>query len=910
MRKSGSLRALLSLLLLVLFSACVRGDEPRTETLGTHHDAVIRSFAVGSLVIPMDNTYQNNGTLKAFGLVYRLLSNGIPVHWTIQTGKAAGAVDFTASGTNLQTGAVITSYGYKGGPFIIDAADRTAALPFITAWHLTNVTTVHSMTAAFSADVRRTLTAAPRIAVFVDGNEIIAFRYLNAAGIPDSTGKAWPVAAAVTYPTFPDVLQPAAIRGTALGGTPDGALLRTDGTPAWCQITSMHYNAPADNEVVREVRAWLASGPSTHAFMECEATQTFENSTNGHFLTTNGIVDDGATPTPLTNRVPDSAFAQLDGTFAAVNGSTNSIGLATGSTFYTSDVVLFNLSTAPTTQRIVWMTGNLDGDTTKGKVSYLAGHEYTTTLPISTNASTNGVRLFLNSLFESNCASSTGAPALTFTKSAPATTSGSTITFTLAYSNAGPGVADSVVITDTVPTGTTFVSATAGGTLAAGVVTWTIGNLKAGASGSVSFTVSVATDGTYTNTAKLAYKVSLTPKSLDSNTTSTIRSTVVPDAGTDTGTDTGVVDTGSADTSVTDTGGAGDTSVGDTTDAALDSDGDGLTDIDETAAGTNPFDADSDDDGVPDGSEPKWNEDTDGDGLINALDPDSDDDGLYDGTELGLGCDGKDTDKSKKHCRADADAGKTKTDPLKKDTDGGGVSDGSEDANLDGAIDAGETDPTTGHGSDDATVVDTDKDGLSDALEKFLGSNPNDADSDDDGLPDGEESNPSDDTDGDGKINVLDPDSDGDGLFDGTERGKGCGDSATDTSKGTCIADADPSTKTGVLTPDTDKGGVKDGDEDTNHNGKIDPGERDPNDPKDDFPVTDGGTDGGIDGSIDATSGDTGGNETGVNADDGTLEGGGCGCTVPGTSEKDDRLVLPMLLGAALLVVRRRRHAA
>jgi hypothetical protein len=60
---------------------------------------------------------------------------------------------------------------------------------------------------------------------------------------------------------------------------------------------------------------------------------------------------------------------------------------------------------------------------------------------------------------------------------------------------------------------------------------------------------------------------------------------------------------------------------------------------------------------------------------------------------------------------------------------------------------------------------------------------------------------------------------------------------ATSTSNGQCIADADPTT-TGVLDPDTDRGGVKDGDEDTNKNGKVDPGERDPNNKADDSAKT------------------------------------------------------------------------
>ncbi|WP_437813561.1 isopeptide-forming domain-containing fimbrial protein [Sorangium sp. So ce1078] len=283
---------------------------------------------------------------------------------------------------------------------------------------------------------------------------------------------------------------------------------------------------------------------------------------------------------------------------------------------------------------------------------------------------------------------------------------------------------------------------------------------------------------------------------------------------------------GAIDEGETDPNDGGDDVVGD------DRDGDGLPDAVEEMIGSDPDDADSDDDGALDGQEPSPGEDTDGDGLINARDVDSDNDGLFDGTELGLACDNEATNAEAGHCRADADEGATRTNPLDADTDDGGVPDGQEDINLDGAIDEGETDPNLGE--DDATPADTDGDGLVDSLEETIGTDPNDADSDDDGVLDGEEPNFSDDHDGDGRINALDPDSDDDGLFDGTELGRDCADAATNPDADTCIADADPQTTTNPLDPDTDDGGVRDGDEDANHNGAIDEGETDPNDGDDD----------------------------------------------------------------------------
>jgi uncharacterized repeat protein (TIGR01451 family) len=687
----------------------------------------------------------------------------------------------------------------------------------------------------------------------------------------------------------------------------------------------MHYSPPADNEAVREVRLWLGSA-LTHAFMECHATTTFENSLNGRFLTTNGLAAE-ATGTPLTNRHPDSTFAQYDGTFTGVGGSVPAMGLPAGSAFYATDTVLVNVASAAPSSRIVWMTGFLDGDPAKGKVSYLGGHEYPAKLPISTSPQTNGIRLFLDSLFESGCADSVLQPKVTLAKTAPAVVSSGTLTYTISYTSSGPGTADSAVITDTIPAGATFASATGGGVLVGNVVTWNLGNLPAGASGSVTLTVNLPANATYSNAAELDYKVSLTPKSVTSNTVATTKTSVpiadvsvtvvdspdpvgsggalsytvnvsngggaaaaggsvtltlpagatfVSGAGTGwTCTAAGGVvtcttpslpvgaapaltivvtapagpatltSTVSATSTVADPTPGNNTIVITTTvgagpgpdggadggaDAgALDTDGDGLSDFVERAIGTDPLDADSDDDGVPDGAEPSYDADTDGDGLINALDPDSDNDGLFDGTEMGLDCANKGTNVSRGRCIADADHGATKTDPLDADTDKGGVRDGSEDANLNGRVDPGETDPTTGHGADDATVADTDKDGLSDALEKFLGSDPNDADSDDDGVVDGAEPNPSDDTDGDGLKNVLDADSDNDALFDGTEMGFGCSNPATNATRGRCRADADSgATKTSPLLRDTDHGGASDGSEDVNLNGVVDAGEQDP----------------------------------------------------------------------------------
>ncbi|NMB77054.1 MAG: DUF11 domain-containing protein [Myxococcales bacterium] len=123
-----------------------------------------------------------------------------------------------------------------------------------------------------------------------------------------------------------------------------------------------------------------------------------------------------------------------------------------------------------------------------------------------------------------------------------------------------------------------------------------------------------------------------------------------------------------------------------------DPDGDGLTNAQEAALGTDPDDADSDDDGLSDGEEESAF-------VTDPLDFDSDDDGLSDGQEAGRSDGIPDPDGGGPLGGTDAsiflpDADPTTTtDPTNPDSDGDGLSDGTEDADHNGRVDTGETDP-------------------------------------------------------------------------------------------------------------------------------------------------------------------------------------------------------------------------
>ncbi|MBL8681650.1 MAG: hypothetical protein JNK05_20955, partial [Myxococcales bacterium] len=81
-------------------------------------------------------------------------------------------------------------------------------------------------------------------------------------------------------------------------------------------------------------------------------------------------------------------------------------------------------------------------------------------------------------------------------------------------------------------------------------------------------------------------------------------------------------------------------------------------------------------------------------------------------------------------------------------------------------------------GAGSCRPIDTDMDGIPDLVETAIGTNPMNADSDMDGVPDGSEVGPGPtfttiDTDGDMRINALDPDDDGDGIDTRDELGAG-----------------------------------------------------------------------------------------------------------------------------------------
>ena len=112
---------------------------------------------------------------------------------------------------------------------------------------------------------------------------------------------------------------------------------------------------------------------------------------------------------------------------------------------------------------------------------------------------------------------------LALSKSAPSIVSaGALLTYTLDYNVTGNAPAPTVVLTDVVPANTTFVSCTGGCTQAGSLLTWNLGNLVPGNSGSVSFVVTVGNllpNGTVINNTARIYDAASRSASATASTT-------------------------------------------------------------------------------------------------------------------------------------------------------------------------------------------------------------------------------------------------------------------------------------------------------------------------------------------------------------------------------------------------------
>jgi len=225
----------------------------------------------------------------------------------------------------------------------------------------------------------------------------------------------------------------------------------------------------------------------------------------------------------ITGPVSDLTIAKTHGA-AFVRGSTGSysltvtnIGLqASSGTVTVSDTVPAGL-TPTSASGTGWTCGIAAqtvtctrSDALAASAAYPAITVTVSVLQSAASAVTNGATVAGGAELNTSNDSATDPTTITsradvgLTKSASSgtVTIGSTVTYLVTAQNTGPSDATGVQVTDQLPAGLTFVSATpAMGTYTASTGVWNIGPLLNGASTSLAITATVAATGTITNTA-------------------------------------------------------------------------------------------------------------------------------------------------------------------------------------------------------------------------------------------------------------------------------------------------------------------------------------------------------------------------------------------------------------------------
>ena len=206
-------------------------------------------------------------------------------------------------------------------------------------------------------------------------------------------------------------------------------------------------------------------------------------------------------------------------------GQASAIATATGGSFFPSatndqvaDAILAGLSNLPVTvTHTVSCDPGVSASLTPASQSGTSGDTFSFSETVSVGAGTLAgvyectVEFLVNGAptgdpaFTEEITITVPPPDLRITKTGPAqVTEGDNIVYSLVATNLGPTTATGVQVTDPVPAGTTFVSASGGCAHAAGIVTCTAGTLAPGASQAFSITVLALPGTSVTNTATVA----------------------------------------------------------------------------------------------------------------------------------------------------------------------------------------------------------------------------------------------------------------------------------------------------------------------------------------------------------------------------------------------------------------------
>lgn len=342
----------------------------------------------------MDNDKQAlNGepfNLSAYGLIYALLDQGVPLHWVIKSGKSKDEIDFSANAARVYPSPTAGAMqDFRASAFMIDVSSVQAQVSCggITSSPVDqsiltfgNDVAVYRLDQDVTVDVRYTLTNAPVIAVLTDGSaEETEEQVLDYAHVPYT---------AIDYVDFQEngtcytfIAQPHLCIAGSGGGSNQNCNTGVDAA-TYTGIVSDFLNAGGN------------------FFGQCATIPTFENA--AQFLTTGTItgVSQSILGTGLNYDNNDMPVMQFHG---------NVQGFGTGSTSY------FTMNTGVTFQPYaytgIWKVdsngddgylvaaGDVNGAALGGNVYYLGGHDYTPQEALGNP--NNGGNTFVSNVIES-----------------------------------------------------------------------------------------------------------------------------------------------------------------------------------------------------------------------------------------------------------------------------------------------------------------------------------------------------------------------------------------------------------------------------------------------------------------------------------------------------------------------------
>jgi hypothetical protein len=342
----------------------------------------LRNIAVGSYIIPMDNTYQPGTNpkglvapglfnLKAYGLVVFLLNNQVPLKWCIRVGKFKDDPDIQTYSEQIKPitvpGGVSTNF--RAGPFIIEAVDTTGVAGLIeTYYNLQGLTgnyrpRVYRLTVNQpNVDIRYDMTGyIMRAAVLNDGGrQSIHLAFMTAASIPVNNYRI--------------------SNGTDLVGS------------CFTFASEPHNDnyGPAVDAAITGIKSFVNAGGNFLA--QCAGVSNYENSTLGRFQTTTGIaISNSAMGTALLYPNPDLSYSQFEGSFSGTLGGTVqnwqilSVG-ANNEHDHAKGTGDFAFHIAASVSKF--------GTGRGGMVFYLGNHSFGT----NDLASINGIRMYMNAM--------------------------------------------------------------------------------------------------------------------------------------------------------------------------------------------------------------------------------------------------------------------------------------------------------------------------------------------------------------------------------------------------------------------------------------------------------------------------------------------------------------------------------